>query len=233
MKFSLVRPALVLAVSLTLASCGGGGSSDTYPVKVTVTNAQYDGLILTTNGMEIAVPKTATPGGTSVVTFPNGLDYGTTYNVVPKGGTAGGGGSQPAHETCVSATSLGYPREYGTAGQTASLESARKAAIEVFYVCSINTYKLSGTVTGLTSGSLTLVNGSSGGQITVSGSTTTSPIPFVLPPVQFGSSYSVGVLPQPDGFHCEVANGTGEMKEAQEPNGVDNVKVTCTPTTTP
>jgi hypothetical protein len=233
MKFSLVRPALVLAVSLTLASCGGGGN-ETYPVNVTVTNALYDGLILTTNGMEVVVPKTATPGGTSVVTFPNGLDYGTSYNVVPKGGTAAaGGGSQPAHQNCVSATSLGYPREYGTAGQTASLESARKAAIEVFYVCSIRTYVLSGTVTGLTSGNLTLINGSTGGQTVVAGSATATSIPFVLPPVQFGASYSVGAF-DPEGFHCEVTDGAGEMKEAQEAaGGVRNVAVSCKPTTTP
>jgi hypothetical protein len=40
MKFHLVRPALVLASSLVLASCGGG-SKETYPVKVTVSGVQY------------------------------------------------------------------------------------------------------------------------------------------------------------------------------------------------
>jgi hypothetical protein len=228
MKSYLARPALALAVSLALASCGGGGK-ETFPVKVTVSNVQYPGLVLSTNGMDLPVPVPAKAGDQVVLTFPNGLNYGDYYNVVPLGGTAAGGGThQPAHQNCVTA---GYPREYGTAGQTASLESARTAAIEVFYNCSINAYPLSGTVTGLTSGSLTLVNGSSGGQITVTGSTTTTPIPFTLPPVPYGASYGVDVLPQPAGFHCDVANGTGKMLDDQEKaGGVTNVTVTCTPT---
>jgi hypothetical protein len=56
MKFHLVRPALVLASSLVLASCGGGSDKETYPVKVTVSNVQYAGLILTTNGQELPIP---------------------------------------------------------------------------------------------------------------------------------------------------------------------------------
>jgi hypothetical protein len=224
MKFSLVRPALVLAVSLALASCGGG-SDDTYPVTVTVSGVQYEGLILTTNGMEVAVHKPAKDGDPVVVTFPNGLDYGTYYNVVPKGGTAAGGGSQPAHQDCVSG---GFPREYGTAGQTASVGSARKAAIEVFYNCTIKRFQLSGNITGLTSGNLTLINGSNS-QITIAGSTTTSPLPFTFPAsVPFGVSYGVTVLTQPEGFTCTVANGVGEMKEAQEAaGGAKGVAVTC------
>jgi len=231
MKSYLARPALALAVSLALASCGGGGGKETFPVKVTVSGVQFPGLVLTTNGMEVSVPVPAKAGDPVVVTFPNGLDYGTYYDVVPKGGTASSKtGSQPAHQTCVTA---GAPREYGTAGQTASIESAHTPAIEVFYNCSIKSFPLGGNVTGLTSGNLTLINGSNGGQITVAGSTTTSPLPFTLPvPVQFGASYGVSVLTQPDGFTCTVANGTGEMKDAQEAaGGVKDVAVNCTPNT--
>ena len=225
MKFHLVRPALILASSVVLASCGGGGK-ETYPVKVTVSNVLYEGLILTTNGQEVAVPVPAKAGDPVVVTFPNGLDYGTYYNVVPKGGTAAGGGSQPAHQNCATTS---FPREYGTAGQTASLESARTPAIEVFYSCVLKAYPLSGNVTGLTAGNLTLINGSNS-QVTIAGSTTTSPLPFSLGSVPFGTSFGVTVLTQPDGFTCTVANGTGEMKEDQEKaGGVTNIAVTCSP----
>src|SRR5690242_1344463 len=110
MKFHLLRPALVLASSLVLASCGGGGGSETYPIKVTVKNVQYAGLILTSNGQELAIPVPAKAGDPVVLNFPNGLDYGTYYNVIPKGGTAAGGGAQPAHQSCATD---GYPREYG------------------------------------------------------------------------------------------------------------------------
>lgn len=229
MKFSLVRPALVLAASLTLASCGGGGK-ETFPVKVTVTNVQYAGLVLTTNGQELAVPVPAKAGDPVVLTFPQGLDYGTYYNVIPKGGTASGGGSQPAHQNC---SANPFPRQYGTAGQTASLESARTPAIEVSYNCVIKAYPLSGTITGLTSGSITLINGSNS-QITVAATTPpTDPQSFSLGSVPFGTSFGVTVLTQPAGLTCTVANGTGEMQQAQEDaGGVTNVAVTCKPTGT-
>lgn len=230
MKFHLVRPALVLASSLLLASCGGGGGSESYQVKVTVSNLLYPGLVLTTNGMELSVPVPAKAGDQQIAYFPKGLDYGTYYDVVPKGGTAAAGtGAQPAHQTCVTA---GYPREYGTAGQTASLESARTPAIEVFYTCSVKTYPLKGTITGLTAGNLTLINGSNS-QVTIAGSTTTSPLPFSLPNnVPYNTSFGVTVLTQPDGFTCTVANGVGVMLDAQEAaGGVTDIAVTCTPNT--
>jgi hypothetical protein len=224
MKFYLARPAMALAVSLALASCGGGGK-ETFPIKLTVSNVQYAGLVMTTNGQEVSVPVPAKAGADVVLNFPNGLDYGTYYNVVPKGGTSLGGGAQPLHQNCAS---TGYPREYGTAGQTASLESARTAAIEVFYACSINQFPLGGKVTGLTAGNLTLINGSND-QLTIAGSTTTTPIPFTFTrTIPFGTSFGVTVLTQPDGFTCTVAKGVGEMKEAQEAaKGVSDVEVTC------
>jgi hypothetical protein len=215
MKFHLVRPALILASSVVLASCGGGGGKDSYPVKVTVTGVQYAGLILTTNGQELPVPPPAKAGDPVVLNFPNSLDYGTYYNVVPKGGTAGGGGAQPAHQTCVTGS---VPREYGTAGQTASLESARTPAIEVFYNCQILSYALSGTVTGLNTDAvtLTLVNGSNSQTIVTGSSTATAPIPFSLEAVDYGKSFGVTVLTQPAGYTCTVANGVGVMNDAYE-----------------
>jgi hypothetical protein len=230
MKFHLVRPALVLASSLVLASCGGGGK-ETYPVKVTVKGVQYAGLILTTNGQEVSVPVPAKAGDPVVVTFPNGLDYGTYYNVVPKGGSALGGGSQPAHQNCATDS---FPREYGTAGQTASLESARTPAIEVFYSCTVNTYALSGTVKGLnTDGvTLTLINGSNGQTVVTGSATATADLPFSLGAVQYNTSFGVTVLTQPAGYNCTVSsNGTGVMLEAQEKaGGVKDILVTCNKT---
>jgi hypothetical protein len=209
MKSYLARPALALAVSLALASCGGGGK-ETFPVKVTVTGVQYPGLILTTNGMEVAVPVPAKAGDPVVVTFPNGLDYGTY--------------SEPAHQNCVTG---GVPREYGTAGQTASIESARTAAIEVTYNCTINSLPLTGKVVGLTSGTLTLINGSNA-SVAVTGVTTSSEIAFTLPSVDFGATYGVTVLTQPDGFTCTPSNNVGEMNAAAETaGGANNVLITC------
>jgi hypothetical protein len=232
MKFHLVRPALVLASSLVLASCGGGGK-ETFPVKVTVFNVQYPGLVLTTNGQELTIPVAAKPGDTVVTSFPNGLDYGTAYNVVPKGGTAVDGlGSQPAHQSCFTAgyPNGNYPREYGTAGQTASIESARTPAIEVFYQCEVNAYALSGSVTGLNTdgASVTLINGSNS-QLTVTRTgTATDALPFALGKVPYNTSFGVTVLTQPAGYTCTVANGVGVMDLALEKLGGNlNVAVTC------
>jgi hypothetical protein len=232
MKFHLVRPALVLASSLVLASCGGGGK-ETFPVKVTVFNVQYPGLVLTTNGQELTIPVAAKPGDTVVTSFPNGLDYGTAYNVVPKGGTAVDGlGSQPAHQSCFTAgyPNGNYPREYGTAGQTASIESARTPAIEVFYQCQVNQYALSGSVTGLNTdgASVTLINGSNS-QLTVTRTgTATDALPFALGKVPYNTSFGVTVLTQPAGYTCTVANGVGVMDLALEKLGGNlNVAVTC------
>jgi hypothetical protein len=227
MKFHLVRPALILASSVVLASCGGGGK-DTYPIKVTVSNVQYPGLVLTTNGQELAVPA-STPNSTQVLTFPQGLDYGTYYDVVPKGGTAAGGGAQPAHQTCVSA---GVPREYGTAGQSASLESARTPAIEVFYNCSILQYDLSGLVTGLNTdgASLVLINGSNAQTTVTRSGTSTDSLSFSLGTVPFGTTFGVSVLTQPAGYTCTVSNGTGTMNEGFEAlGGNKTVAVACVP----
>jgi hypothetical protein len=227
MKFHLLRPALVLASSAVLASCGGGSSKETYPVKVTVTNVQYPGLVLTTNGQELAIPVPAKAGDNVVLTFPNGLDYGTYYNVIPKGGTAGGGGAQPAHQSCASGS---VPREYGTAGQTASIESARTPAIEVFYNCTVNTYALSGAVTGLTTDAvtLTLINGSNSQTIVTGSAAATAPIGFSLSNVQYGTSFGVTVLTQPVGYTCTVANGVGVMNDAFEAlGGNKTIAVNC------
>jgi hypothetical protein len=223
MKFHLVRPALVLASSLVLASCGGGGE-ESYQVKVTVFGLKYDALTLSTNGQDLVVHPAAKAGDTVVSYFPNGLSYGTYYEVLPKSG------GQPAHQTCVSATQYGYPREYGTAGQTASLESARTPAIEVFYTCAINSFTVGGNITGLNSdtATLTLINGSNS-QITVTGSTTVTPIPFTfLNKVDFDTTYGVSVLTQPAGYNCTVQNGTGTINAAVETAGkVDNIAVNC------
>jgi hypothetical protein len=224
MKFHLVRPALVLASSLVLASCGGGGE-ESYQVKVTVFGLKYDQLTLNTNGQDLTIHPPAKAGDNVVAYFPNGLGYGTYYNVLPKSG------GQPAHQTCASATQYGYPREYGTAGQTASLESARTPAIEVFYTCVINSFTVGGNITGLDSdtATVTLINGSNS-QLTVTGSATVTPIPFTfLNAVDFDTTYGVSVLTQPAGYNCTVQNGTGTINAAVETAGkVDNIAVNCT-----
>ena len=231
MKFSLARGALALAITVTLASCGGGGKA-TFPVNVTVSNLQYPGLVLSTNGMDYTVNPPATAGADVVFAFPNEIEYGQTYDVVPKGqvvtnGTVTDLGQQPKHQTCSSTL---FPKN-GTAGQLAK--------IDIRYICAVNVYPLTGKVVGLTGKGLVLANGSSAGTVAVdpatdtSGATTGADVTLTMNPVPYGTTYGVTVLTQPDTQTCTVtggANGTGggTMDDAAEANsGVNTLVVTC------
>jgi hypothetical protein len=232
MKFSLARPALALAVLATLAACGGGGKA-TFPINVTVSNLQYPGLVLSTNGQDLTVNPPATAGQDVVLTFPNEIEYGQLYEVVPKGATVvnhvPSGGAQPKHQTC----SQNLFPAYGTAGQLAK--------IDIRYACSINAYALSGTVKGLTGTGLVLANGSTTGTIAVSPALdanqkpTGADVQLIMNPVPYNETYGVTVLTQPTSpaQTCKVtggANGTGggTMDDAAEAaKGVTNLVVTC------
>jgi hypothetical protein len=240
MKFSLARPALALAVLATLAACGGGGKA-TFPINVTVSNLQYPGLVLSTNGQDLTVnPPSATSATDAavadvVLAFPNPIEYGQLYEVVPKGATvsnhASVGGAQPKHQTCSPVT---FPA-YGTAGQLAK--------IDVRFACAINTFSLTGTVKGLKGTGLVLANGSTTGTIAVSpaldanNAPTGADVPLTMNPVPYGTTYGVTVLTQPTSpaQTCTVtggANGSGggtmdDAAEAATTPGVTNLVVTC------
>lgn len=230
MKFSLARPALAVAIMATLASCGGGGKA-TFPINVSVAGVKYPGLILSTNGQDLTINPPATADQIVTAVFPNPIEYGQTYEVVPKGATvvnhAVTGGAQPKHQTCAQTL---FPA-YGTAGQLAT--------IDIRYACSINAFALTGTVKGLTGTGLVLANGSTTGTISVNpaldanNAPTGADVPLTMNPVAYGSTYGVTVLTQPTGQTCTVtggANGTGggTMDDAAEAaNGVSNLLVTC------
>ena len=230
MKFSLARPALALAITLTLASCGGGGKA-TFPINVTVSNVRYPGLVLSTNGQDLTINPPATAGQDVVLTFPNTIEYGQEYEVVPKGATVvnhvATGGALPKHQQC----SPNLFPDYGTAGQLAK--------IDIRYACAIIAYPLTGTVKGLTGTGLVLANGSTTGTIPVNpaldanNAPTGADVPLVMNNVPYASTYGVTVLTQPTGQTCTVtggANGSGggTMDDAAEAaGGVNNLVVTC------
>ena len=202
MKSSLMRPALVLALALSLASCGGKAG---FTVAGTVSGQLYSGLVLTTNGMDVTVDPPVAPVTTAAFSFPNQVSYGDVYNVTVK--------QQPLHQTCA-------PVSAALATDTAG----RLAQISVPFTCALNAYAISGTVTGLTVDGLVLANGSTGGSTTLA----TGATAFALPAVTFGVTYGVTVLTQPAGLVCSVSpNGTGVMGDA----AVTYIAVTCVPQT--
>ena len=198
MKSFFRRPALLLALvaGVALAACGGKAM---FTVGGTISNLQYSGLVLTDGGKSLPVA-----ANSPSFAFPQGIEYGSTYNVVV--------GTQPLHEVC----SVGNPTD--TAG--------RMAAIAIVISCSLQSYTVGGTVTGLTVDGLVLINGTNGGSVTVNASTTTDLPVFTFPAVIYGVAYGVSVLTQPPGLTCTVApNGTGVMGDA----AVTSVGVSCVP----
>lgn len=197
---TFTRPAIALALVLALAGCGGKAS---FPVTGVVANLNYGGLVLTTNGMDLAVaPPAGAPSTTSTSTsfsFPNTLAYGDVFDVSVK--------SSAAHQDCVV---LSGGKD--TAGRT--------AAISVFVGCTPKTAALGGTISGLTATGLLLTNGSAGGTYEAAAGATG----FFLSPVAFGVSYGVTVVTQPTGQFCTVsANGVGVMTD----DPISNIAVTC------
>jgi hypothetical protein len=247
MKFSFARGALALMATLSLASCGGGKA--TFPINVTVYGVAYDGLVLTTNDQDLAIHYTGDPKTPATINavFPNPLEYGETYDVMPKSVvtpttvTAADGTTStvnvttykyPLHQTCQQ--SGNYPTNlptYGTAGQLAK--------IQIYYVCSINAYPLTGKVTGLRGTGLTLANGSGVAPISVApaldanSAPTGADVALTMNPVTFNTTYGVTVLTQPTGQTCTVSgggNGTGAGTmdvAAEAAGGVNNLVIAC------
>lgn len=218
MKFSFARSAIALAATLTLASCGGGKA--TFPINVNVLGVVYPGLVLTTNGQNLTINPPAKAGDPVNAVFPNQIEYGETYSVLPS--------QNPKHQTCE--PNSNYPNNLpisGTAGQLAT--------IQINYVCSINAYPLTGVVNGLKSDGLVLTNGSNGlmpvpKAVDTSNVATGAQVKFAMNPVLYNNTYGVTVLTQPTGQTCTVANGVGTMNDAAEaanPQGVNNLVVTC------
>jgi hypothetical protein len=179
---TFIRPAIALALALALAGCGGGKAS--FAVNGTVSGLTYPGLVLNTNGMDLAVSPTLT-----TFSFPNSLSYGDAFAVTVK--------TQPAHQTC-------------TVVNGGNDSAGHTAAINVVVQCTLNTVALGGTISGLTSDGLVLANGSTGGSVApVSGATT-----FTLPNVAYNVPYGVTIVTQPAANVCSLgANATGVMTD--------------------
>jgi hypothetical protein len=208
MKLSLMRPALVLALALGLASCGGGKAG--FDVAGSISGLKYSGLELSTNGMTINPSAPTDPSTVSTeFKFPNQIEYGEVYDVqITK---------QPDHQQCAILS-------YGL-GSTGTNTAGRLEKINVLIECALATKTIGGKVVGLTSKGLVLANGSTGG--------TVSPTPetpaFVFPAIPYGQTYGITVLTQPHDPKPQtctvISNGVGTMGDKE----VTDVVVDCAP----
>lgn len=187
--FTSLRTLMALTVLTGLAACGG---SNTYQLGGNVTGLSQDGLVLSNGGVTLQVT-----AGSIGFLFPDKLKYGTLFDVQVQ--------TQPAHQLCAVSGAKGSA---GTTSTTAG-----------FVVCSLNSFTVGGSITGLTTDGLQLTNGSD--TLLVGANATT----FVMSQrVSFGTSYGIAILKQPTGKTCSITNPAGTI--ATDAN-VTNITITC------
>ena len=152
-------------------------------------------VVLQNNGADA---RTISSNGT--FTFATAVAYGGSYAVTVQ--------TQPTGQTCTVSNSTG---PMGAANIT-----------NVSIVCSVNSYTVGGTISGLSGTVVLQNNGVDSQSISSDGSFT------FATPIAEGSTYNVTVLTQPAAQTCTVTNGSGPVGGAN----VTNATVTCVANTT-
>lgn len=194
MKSLFLRSGAVLACALTLAACGGSGGN--LVLSGTVIGLTRDGLVLQNNG---ANDLTVAANSTSFV-FPTLIGNDTGFNVTIK--------SAPPSAVCTALNNVGKTGNFDVN--------------TVIIQCITNTYKLGGTISGLRSSGLVLINGPDRVEIKPDANNN-FPTTFSMAKVADGSPYGVAVLTQPANQTCTVNGGTGTMGSAD----INNLQVVC------
>jgi hypothetical protein len=151
-------------------------------------------VTLASNGQTVVV--NGGVGGTPVgFTFPTPLVYGTLYNVT------------------VSAQPSGYSCTVNNGSGAISTTNVSNVVVS----CAASQYTLSGSISGLSSQGLVLLN--SGQSISIAANATSFTFPSTY---ASGTTYNVSVQTQPSGQTCTVANGSGVLT-----SNVSSVSIQC------
>jgi uncharacterized repeat protein (TIGR03803 family) len=153
------------------------------------------GLTLTNGGETLVVP-----AGSASFTMPTPVAFGSPYSVAVQ--------TAPPGLTCTVSNASG------------TMPANNVASIVI--ACSDRSYTVGGTISGLTSSGMVLVNGSDMLAVNSGASSFT-----MSTAVAYTSAYAVTVQTQPTGLSCSVSNGTGTMGSAV----VTNIAVTCSANT--
>lgn len=200
MKHFFLRSAVLLACALGLAGCGGGNQGQ-LQISVTLVNVTKTGLKLQNNGGTFYdVP------ASTLYTFPDLIPIDGSFNVVAQG--------QPPNTTKC---------EVLNGKAKATNISLQKISV----VCTLITYNLGGTITGLTTDGLILANGVSQQAIPANATsftmtqnagtaTESGKVPEGLP-------YGVVIFQQPVGHTCTISNNSGTMPAAD----VNSITISC------
>jgi uncharacterized repeat protein (TIGR03803 family) len=194
-------------------ACAVGNGSGTMPanavtnVAITCTDQPFSlggtisglgnnaGLTLTNGSDTLSVA-----AGSTSFTMPTAVAFGSPYAVAVL--------TSPAGLTC-------------TASNAAAAMPAGNVA-SVVITCSDQSYTVGGTISGLVSSGLVLVNGSDTLAVKPGASSFTMPTA-----VAYTSAYAVTLQTQPTGLTCSLSNGAGTMGSA----AVTNIAVTCSANT--
>jgi hypothetical protein len=211
MKFSYAGALVALTLASLLTACGGKAQ---YTVQGTVSGLTVDGLQIK-NGNDTL---TLSQGATSFA-FPTQIDYGAEYSIsVVK---------SPDYFSCTVTAGT------GTAGYTIAIGAA--------VTCAPISYTVGGKYSGLVSventvatptvpstavpNTITLINGSNGGSVTLS-SATAAAGEFSVASLTNGGVYSISILTQPKNLTCTLTNQNGVVRGAN----ISNMTLTCVPT---
>jgi len=169
-------------------------ADQTYSLGGSISGLSASGLVLENGSDTLAVSSGATS-----FTMPTPVPYGATYAVTVK--------TQPVGLTCtVSNGNSTMP-----AGPVTS----------VVVSCSVNTYTVGGTISGLAESGLVLANG------TDTLSVASNAVMFTMPTgVASGSTYDVVVQTQPASQTCTVSNGMGPVTSSD----ITDIAVSCVTT---
>jgi hypothetical protein len=196
MKKLAFLAAIIFTLLLTACGGGGGGGSSAatnYYVSVNTSGLQNGQQVtLLING---ANPMVVNSNGTSA--FPTAIVENGSYVITV--------GTQPTYEVCTVNNGSGT-------GVTSNVNN-------VTVTCSLDTYTISGTVAGLTSGLQTIIQNNSSNSTTITNNGT-----FVFSvPVSYGGSYAVTVGTQPIGQTCTVTNGSGSSVSSN----ISGIVISC------
>src|SRR5579859_5698827 len=195
-----MRPYSLMATivaSLCLAACGGGSVGNTnpppstYTVGGTVNGLVGSGLVLRNNGgNNLAI------NASGAFTFSSAITGGAHYNVTVL--------TQPSTQNCA---------------VTGGSGTATSNVSNVVVTCTTITYTIGGSISGLSSSGLVLLD-NKGDNLSVAANQTS--FTFATPIIS-GAAYSVTILTQPSAQNCVVGSGNGTAT-----SNVSSVVITCT-----
>ena len=189
-------------INRTISSVAITCSRNNYTIGGSVAGLlQGQQLTLYNNGAD-ALSITGGASGTNTFTFLTSVAYLGSYSVTVS--------QKPQNETCSVATNAS-----GTNSVSANITS-------VGVTCSLDNYRIGGSITGLASGqTVTLQNNLSNATNVTGGGTGSDRFEFSIA-VAYQGGYSVSVSTPPAGAACSVSGGSGTAIAA-----VSNVAVAC------